>query len=890
MYEKPAYRTNAPFSATGASLVEARWRTSQTPFSSRDHFYLQITDIDPAPLDIRLDDEEKQLLVPMFTNDSLGPADLMLIGQDGQLSQLNRHDAGYSRIKGNGEGRIFCVDYASGYTLWRATGRTVIVCWKPEWLRTITEMLPPHPNDCIALDLAAHTPTDFPDAWRIPSSMSSIKCAMTTHLPFYLPSPARSFCSLGIQGTERILSRPPVSQAPAFRPNELDQIELSGGQKNWFKELSDTTDPKTAASLAFSIVKRLLPSVPVRMSLCRLCELVEGAIDKPVIHPQTMDIIWQQLNRTLSSRRETALAPVSMPRAASELHRMEHYPAGLPTILDHEWQGIIVVSAPHGSGKTQEIGRPLADWAASSGLHFMAICHRISLTTELSKRLSLKNYSDREPVHPGQGLAICLPSITHPKFDSSVRRNRVLFIDEISQVLRFLASADYCQTSAATNNLVFERLKCLVAQAQCVVVADASIDARTIKFLETCRPDESFRIINVPKPKDAGIQGLYYLGANAEEQIAQQGLSELHSGGKIWIAAEAKTSVEVLKKVFVEQGYRTLAIHSGNKGGKQQSRLLANAETESLHYDVVISSPVISSGISIQHESIPDDQRFTLGLYVGGGYTHSPADAFQQLRRVRYLTEFVIGLRQLGKRVTGALNCSSQVKAVNSAIKLEQRNQQITSFDHFVVDIQAEEARTKRDFAAGLLWQLSAAGWRLVPSSRRPQELFANVQAHAADVKNRYIEALVSAPVLNKIEATELQRLRNRTVAQNLMLEAFVLRKNLGLDNAPITRELVEFWDHGRGIKKLDLFDALRGIVPNNTRQIGSAINAEYPLARAKTLKRLFEGIDILEPYRDETANIVADRIREQSDLLRFLGIASTAKPKKKTGHAKEEG
>src|SRR5690554_4885445 len=267
MYEEPAYRTKAPFSATGASIVEARWRTSQTPFSSSDHFYLQINDIDPAPLDIRLDDEEKQLLVPMFTNDCHGLADLMLIGQDGQLSQLNQDGAGYSRITGKGEGRIFCVDYASGYTLWRATGRTVIVCWEPEWLGTITEMFPRHPNDCIALDSATQKRINFTDAWRIGASVSSIKYAMTTNLPFYLPSPARSFCSLGIQGTERILSHPPVSQAPAFRPNELDQIELSGGQKNWFKELSDATDPKTAASLAFSIVKRLLPSVPVRMSL-----------------------------------------------------------------------------------------------------------------------------------------------------------------------------------------------------------------------------------------------------------------------------------------------------------------------------------------------------------------------------------------------------------------------------------------------------------------------------------------------------------------------------------------------------------------------------------------------------------------------------------------------
>ncbi len=881
MYEKPANQNNAVFSAASNSLVSVRWQTAQTPLSKRDHFYLQVTDIDPAPLNIRFDEEEKQLLVPMFTNDVHGPVDLMLIGQDGRPSQLAQNGVGYSKISGMGEGKIFCVDYASGHTLWRATGRTVVVCWKPEWLRTITGTFPAHPDNCIALDSNTCTQTDFADTWSIRSFPDSITNAMMTSLPFYMSTPAKNFLGLGVEGTAKILSLPPVSKAPVFLPDELDDIELSKSQETWLKELANTGDAKTAASLALSIGKRLLPQVPVKLSLSELRGLVEGSINQPVIHPKTLDNIWTELKRQLDLRRDTALMPVTMPKMVSTSHQLEICPSGLPTIIDYDSHGVTVVCAPTGSGKTQMIGRPLADWAAANGFSFLAICHRISLTTELAKRLALNNYIDQEPTHPDRGLAICLPSITNPKFESLVRRNQVLFIDEISQVLRFLTSDDCCRTSSATNEQVFERLKSLVANAHSVVVADASIDARTITFLETCRPGERFRIIDVPKPEDAGIQGVYYLGAKAQEHIAQQGLAELDSGGKIWIAAEAKKSVEVLEQIFVERGYRTLAIHSGNKGGKRQSRLLANADAESLYYDVVIASPVISSGISIQHESVPDNQRFTLGLYVGGGYTHTPVDAFQQLRRVRYLTEFVLGLRQLGKRGTEIFDCSSQIQAVRSATRLERRNQEITSFDHFVADIQAEEARMKKDFAAGLLWQLDAAGWRLAASSDHSQGSATNGQAQAkaaARAKDRYIQAMISAPVLNDSEAIELKRLRNRTEAQNVMLEAHTLRTNLGLGNVPITRELVEFWDHGRGIKKLDLFDALRGIVPKYTRRRGSAINEEYPVARAKALRWLFADINFLQPYRDETAYIVADRIHEQSDLLRFLGIASTSK------------
>ena len=846
------------------SVVEKRWQHAESLFTTQDHFYLQAMDIDPAHLDIRYDAEAKQLLIPMFSRGKRQIIDLMLIGEDGLYSRLVQNNVCYSKITGHGEGHVFCQDFASGYMLWLATGRTVIVCWEHEQLKPVIDMLPSHPNDIIALDSATdHT------AWVI--------SARATELPFYMPLGDLSFNKLGVDGTRKVLAHPPVSKVPVFPTKELEYLELSGNQMQWFRELSTTQCPRRAASLTFSIARRLLPGVPVSRTMPELKSLLKDAVKKPVIHPLTLDNIWKHLDGQIALRREKALGSVTLPRSTLSSHRVEVYEAGIPTILSHEWHGVIVAQAPMAAGKTQLIGRPLSDWAAANQPPFMALCHRVSLTTELANRLALNNYSEKESIDSDRGLAICLPSITKPDFGAYVEQNKVLFIDEISQVLRFLASKDYCRTSHAPSNEVFERLKRLVAKAECVVVADANIDARTIKFLETCRPGERFRIISVPAPEDAGIQATYYFGKDSLGHIAQQGIAELDSGGKIWIAAESIKSVKALEKIFVERGYRTLAIYSANKGGTPQSRFLANADAESVHYDVVIASPVIGSGISIQHDYFPEKLRFTLGLYVGGGYAQTPADAFQQMRRVRYLNRFVIGFSQLGKK-NPELNSEAQVQAVQVASALEESDLQVTPFDHYVADIQAEDTRAKSDFAAGLLWQLDAAGWHLVASSHRPNELSTKAQAQAAAyVKNRYIEAVVSAPALNDIEAIELQRLRNRTEAQNLMLEAHALRTSLGLGDAPITRELVDFWDHGRGIKKLDLFDALRGIVPKKTKRNTSAINEEYPIATAKVLRWLFTDINFLQPYRDETASIVADRILDQSNLLRFLGIISTS-------------
>ena len=71
-----------------------------------------------------------------------------------------------------------------------------------------------------------------------------------------------------------------------------------------------------------------------------------------------------------------------------------------------------------------------------------------------------------------------------------------------------------------------------------------------------------------------------------------------------------------------------------------------------------------------------------------------------------------------------------------------------------MADIRTEDEQTKKDFVAGLLWQVDAARWNLVPSSQKSSEPFINAQTSAvAHVQNRYVNALISAPVLDDFEA-----------------------------------------------------------------------------------------------------------------------------------------
>jgi len=873
---------------TASTQLQRCWRGGHTPLSKADHFYLQVMGIDPHDLDFRMTNDQCDLLVPLFNGDSRNLVDLMLISKDGQCAHLIGKSACYSRIFGRADGRIFCTDYASAFTLWRATGRTIIVCWAPDRLKSVIDTLVPQPNDCVAVDANGPDPTASEFSGLNRFHKSAMHFAMDAGLPFFLSKPGSSFHGVGIEGTREIFSRPSISSAPVFHEHQLEHIELSGGQReDWLKQLSEAKDPRYSASLARSIALRLFPRVPVQMSLHGLRQTIETAIVTPTVHPLTMDRIIGSLTRKLDRRREDSLAPVSLSSIATSAHRHEVYASGLPTISDDGWHGVIIIFGPKGIGKTQFIGRPFARHSKKSNSRFLAICHRVSLTTELSHRLEVDCYTDHSQYdrNNSRGLAVCLPSITKPEFKTIVDAAAMVFIDEVSQVLQFLESDQYCCTANASHHQVYERLRALVRAASCVVVADANVDDRTIKFLESCRPGERFRIIDVPDPDDASIVAEYHYGENSENYIAGHGLAELASGGRVWIAAEAKTSTERLEKIFVNAGYRTLAIYADNKHNCAQRKFLGNAEAESLNYDVVIASPVIGSGISIEHKNTPEEAKFTLGLYVGGGFTTTPAEATQQICRVRYINRYVIGIRPNKSHHGKNLSTEQLLTAATTASNLEGTLANLTSFDQFVAEIRTKNVQARSDFAAGLIWQLDSAGWTL--HQNRSDQTPVNTNNVALEIEARHETALIQAPVIGDNEARALKSKRDRTETQNLILEAHNLRTELGVGADTLTPELIRLWDRGRGINRIDFFNYFRGIVPQYPTSARSVICRDYPIATATLLQWIFSDIDLIKGVDKNSARAVIERVWMKNVLCDFLGI-STSMPRKRRDGIKE--
>lgn len=527
----------------------------------------------------------------------------------------------------------------------------------------------------------------------------------------------------------------------------------------------------------------------------------------------------------MGHRKAAALAPVTIPADILARHRHEVCDA-LPALTPSDYHGVIVLHAPMASGKTRRIGQPFITWAAEHSQP-IAICHRVSLVRELARVLQLEHYGDidaDEAFDPAlRGLATCLPSITTPAHDVLMRRAEYLFVDEISQVLRFLSAKDQCRTSQATNEGVYDRLREMVAQAKCVIVADAGCDARTLEFLESCRPGEQFRVLEMRQRRD-GIEATYHTGGSAPAAVVGDCLAELAAGGRVWIATESSRRAKSLGAFFEAQGYRALAINSNNKGNREQAAFLASPESESRQYDVVIASPV----------------RFSLGLMPNS---------------------------QVGKQASQGI-----LRALEEAAALEGRPAFSNAFTGLVAQITADEANARADFAAGLLWQLARAGWTL----RHGEGSDGAVGAALSELKLAQAEAhrtaLLAAPVIDDADARRLEATPDRTELQNVTLEAWRIRASLGVD--ALDDAALDFWDDGAAVRRLDRFSAWQGIVGAYDDSRDNLANRSFRKAVAKAYAKVLHGIDLAaDRITDALADVVLDRMIDQRLLLARLGV-----------------
>lgn len=531
-----------------------------------------------------------------------------------------------------------------------------------------------------------------------------------------------------------------------------------------------------------------------------------------------------------------------------------------------DYHGVIVAFCPMGSGKTRHLGKPFAQWAAGVG-RFVAIAPLTALVDGLAAEFDADHYQTitKPEVETCDRLAVCMPSIIKEEHSVIHGEADFIFIDEIAGCLSFLKSEQCGKCPEKVFHALVQRIK----RAKCIMVADANISDRVMKFLEYCRPGERFRVIEQPKNPD-GRKVEYYRGKDAKISFVSDMLTRLSTGENLWIGAESPDMAKTITTLLQLRGLPVLGVWPGNKGNKAQAAFLKDPHAEIAKYRAIVHSPVIQSGVHVADEG----KHISHVMWIGqGGKLAAPA-VMQTLGRVRYGRTFTLAfLKNDKKAVLSADTTQSTILDASGAGK-------VSPYDSFCAFQEQDYQWAVSHAHLSIVAVLRHAGWDVnqiggVNDDKLGEELNSITEANA----ERWKQLVLSAPDISSDDAEALRRQQSRTEEENASLEAHRMRGYLGHVQGLSPDGLWDFWDDGRLVSKIRRFKIQQGKKLSDNDD-AALFHRQFPDAQARIYRKL--GILGMKPgsriRKSEWDAAIQNMTQDDWVMAAYLGIVQPSK------------
>ncbi|MEB3334475.1 MAG: plasmid replication protein, CyRepA1 family [Cyanobacteriota bacterium] len=296
---------------------------------------------------------------------------------------------------------------------------------------------------------------------------------------------------------------------------------------------------------------------------------------------------------------------------------------------------LVVVRAPMGSGKTDWIAKVVARYQ-HEGRRVVLITHRRSLGAASAEKIGLPWADEAAPGSDLRqtGIALCIDSL-HPgsalQFRASEWSDAVVIIDEAAQVLHHAVMGR--GTAVADRRAeILVQLSELLAHAHLVIAADAQLADPHLEALEAAVGERAWLIGSAHRP--AANRVLFVHPSRDSWRLKLK--EAIQNRWRIWISTTAKDQgpnsakhlAELIKTHWPDA--RILVVDSDTVADPTHDahRLAADPNGISAAYDVVITTPAIQSGLSI------DKTPFDVVFSIAGGNT-APEGVVQSMGRVR---------------------------------------------------------------------------------------------------------------------------------------------------------------------------------------------------------------------------------------------------------------
>ena len=627
-------------------------------------------------------------------------------------------------------------------------------------------------------------------------------------------------------------------------------------------QLNNENDPFKCAQFAYAYTFKCLPSIPYKESLKSVRAKLESKVNGVVLN-----LIFERAQWVLDKNKEQALQAITIHDTKRHKHIEINSFDELETL---NYEGVFLVKAPTGKGKTQKVGKPFADWCQSKNYTFLSVAHLRSLISELSSRLNTSHYEDEKKNHAiakksgieAQGfidsLSVCLPSLLNHAYSKFMNGIKYLFIDEITQVLNVFAS-DRVFSSADVEQ-VFSFFKELIRKAECLIVADANINQQTIDFIESCRPNEQFNIVEI-KPQDEQKKAWIY---ESDNELTAKILSDVIGlNKKVWITCDSPKQGRLLYELFNSRNIKARLILGQDHKIKGMAEFLKDVSNESLNYQVIIASPAISSGVSVEHTEPYFD--YVAGFFCGTSVRST--DAYQMLGRVRYAKEFHLSLSQKSSAV---ISHESTIAAKQAAAELEGGGKvEATDFTRHSERIAEHDSKDRNNFANNLYYMLEYYHFEIMRAVYAYDPTL-DLSGIRKELNEADKQGILNAQVITAEQADKFRRSDYLERSEYYALKAYDKRMYLNMSyDAVLTEQHLEI-----NIAQLKRFNAFFGRYEAATDKSKDLSLRHFSEATAKLYKDAFSCIDLKggAAYDEATAKQILDHIEPHRLKLATIG------------------
>ena len=485
---------------------------------------------------------------------------------------------------------------------------------------------------------------------------------------------------------------------------------------------------------------------------------------------------------------------------------------------------LIGIKSAKGTGKTQSLVKVVQS-AIARQQKVLVIGHRVQLVKELCQRFGL-NYITDSNQGSDIGYGLCIDSLhgsSQAQFDPNQWQDSLVIIDEVEQVLWHALNSSTCKDRRVEilKSLKFLMQNVLAREGQ-VYVADADLSNIALDYLISLAgiDIQPYIVHNSWQSDRRRAWQVYNYQGKTPQKLVNNLEADIQQGGKPFVCLSAqkltsKWGTQTLE-AYLQQKFpqlKILRIDSESLVDSQHPayNCISKLEAVLAQYDVVLASPSIETGISIELEHFTSVWAIAQGIQAENAVRQTLARVRHNIPRHLWCANYSYNKIGNGSTSIPALLSSNQ-RFTQLNIRLLQQSD-FAYIDDIDTGFQAESllcwAKMAVRYNAGavnyrrsILAGLKAEGHQIIDATLYQPEAAntANnclVEAITEISSQNYqaeCAAIACSPTLDEARYRYLKKQLIKSLSDRRQLRKYELQQRYHL---PITPELVSLDDDG---------------------------------------------------------------------------------------------